>query len=488
LKIHLVRHARAVPRDEWDGEDLLRPLNERGFAEAAALAEHFAKQPPARIVSAPELRCQQTVEALAVAADLDVEVDERLAAGEEVDQLLELFPAGDSGPVLLCTHAPLITSALSALELAEPERGGRIPCKKGSVWLLEGGGVGPTRASYFEPVRRARRGNALTYAERESPRARTVRAAVLDLGSTSFTLLVADVTGDGEIHPLVGEKVMLRLGAAIAVDGVISEEVGRRAVSVARQLHGVAHQEKAQVFLAVATAAVREAANGHGLAARISQALGQPIRILSGEEEARLIFHAFRRRMDLGPETVLGLDLGGGSLELAVGSSQGIALEATLPLGAVRLAGELVHGDPMRPVEARAVRERVRSRLAPQRAAIRAAKPADAIATGGTVRALGRLVAERRGERRPRGSARLRLSAERLRELADELAATTHRERIQMRGVRRRRADLLPTGALVLSTLVEELDLDGLTICDWGLREGVLLDALAREAEAARTG
>jgi exopolyphosphatase/guanosine-5'-triphosphate,3'-diphosphate pyrophosphatase len=483
LKIHLVRHARAVPRGEWEGEDLLRPLTERGRAEAAALAEHFAAQPPARIVTAPELRCQQTVEALAVAADLDVEVDERLAVGEDVSQVLELFPNGDGGPVLLCTHAPVITSLLTALELAEPERGARIPCKKGSVWVLEGGGAGPTRASYLEPVRRARRGGEIRYAERESPRSRTVRAAVLDLGSTSFTLLVADVDGDGAIHPLVGEKVMLRLGAAIATDQGIPDEVCRRAVSVARQLHAVAEQEKAQVFLAVATAAVREASNGHALAARISQALGQPIRILSGEEEARLIFHAFRRRMDLGRDAVLGLDLGGGSLELAVGSARGIALEATLPLGAVRLAGELIHADPRRPAEARAIRERVRSRLAPRRAAILAARPAAAIATGGTVRAIGRLVAEQRGERRPRGVSRLRLSAERLRALTDELVQSSHRDRMRMRGVRRRRADLLPTGALILSTLADELGLDGLTICDWGLREGVLLDALAREAD-----
>lgn len=482
MKIHLVRHARAVPRAEWDGEDLLRPLSERGRAEAAALAEHFAAAPPARIVTAPELRCQQTVEALAVAAGLDVDVDERLAVGEDASQALELFPNGDGGPVLLCTHAPVIASLLAALELAEPDRGGRIPCKKGSVWVLEGGGAGPTRASYLEPERRARRGSGIRYAERESPRARTVRAAVLDLGSTSFTLLVADVDGHGAIHPRVGEKVMLRLGAAIANESEIPAEVCQRAVSVAHQLHAVARQEKAQVFLAVATAAVREAANGHALAARISQALGQPIRILSGEEEARLIFDAFRRRMPLGPEPVLGLDLGGGSLELAVGSARGIVLDATLPLGAVRLAGELVHADPMRPAEARAIRERVRSRLAPRRAAILAARPAFAIATGGTVRAIGRLVAEQRGERRPRGAARLKLSAERLRALADQLVPSSHRDRMRLRGVRRRRADLLPTGAVILSTLVDELGLDGLTICDWGLREGVLLDALAREA------
>lgn len=479
--VHLVRHARAVPRDEWEGEALLRPLSARGFGEAEALAEHFAANPPARIVAAPELRCQQTVEALALATNCPIEVDDRLAEGEGVRQILELFPSGDCGPVLLCTHAPIISSALTTLELAEPERGERIPCKKGSVWTLEGGGAGPTRAGYFEPVKRTPRSGGSTYEERAAKRARTVRASVLDLGSTSFTLLVADVTGDGEIRPLVREKVMLRLGAAISIGGEISEEVARRAISVARQLHGVAEQEKVQWFFAVATSAVREAANGREIAARISGAIGQPVRILSGEEEARLIFHAFRQRMELGPEPVLGLDLGGGSLELVVGSSRGIEVEATLPLGAVRLASELVHGDPMPVADAGAIRERVREQLANRRDEILRAGPVGAIAAGGAVRALGRLIAERRGGRRAQ---KIRIPSDRLDEITRELLASSHAERLAMRGASRQRADLLPIGALILQTVVSELGLDGVTICDWGLREGVLLDAVAREVDA----
>lgn len=479
--VHLVRHARAIARDDWQGEDLLRPLCERGLGEAAALAEHFADQPPARIVAAPEFRCQQTVEALALAIGCPVEVDDRLAAGEGVRQVLELFPNGESGPVLLCTHAPMITSALAALELADAEAGERIACKKGSVWTLEGGGAGPTRASYFEPVPRTARGRRSRYEERSTPRVRTVRAAVLDLGSTSFTLVVADVTGEGVIRSLVSEKVMLRLGAAFTVGGCIPDEVGRHAVSVARQLHGIAEQEKAQIFRAVATAAVREAGNGRQIAAQISRAIGQPVRILSGEEEARLIFHAFRERMDLGPEPVLGLDLGGGSLELVVGSSRGIDVAITLPLGAVRLASERVHGDPMPAADVAAIAAHVRECLAPHRDALVAAGPESAIAAGGTVRALGRLVAERKSGRR---SPRVSISAERLRKLTDGLLASSHAERLQMRGASRQRADLLPVGALVLRTVVEALRLDGLTISDWGLREGVLLDAVSREADA----
>jgi exopolyphosphatase/guanosine-5'-triphosphate,3'-diphosphate pyrophosphatase len=293
--------------------------------------------------------------------------------------------------------------------------------------------------------------------------------------------LVADVTGDGEIRPLVREKVMLRLGAAASLGGQIDEDVVRHAVSVARQLHGVAEQEKAQLFYAVATAAVREASNGREIAARISGAIGQPVRILAGEEEARLIFHAFRQRMELGAEPVLGLDLGGGSLELVVGSANGIEVEVTLPLGAVRLAGEMVRGDPMQADEERAIRARVRDQLEPHRKTLLAARPVAAIAAGGTVRALGRLYAERRGGRRP---PRVEIPAARLRKLTEQLIGTTHTERLEMRGASRQRADLLPVGALILRTVVEALDLARLTICDWGLREGVLLDAVAREVDA----
>ena len=480
MKIHLVRHGRAVPRGQWTGDDLLRPLSPRGLAEAEALAMHLAGERPARIVSAPALRCQQTLEPLAVEADLPVEVDERLAEGEETSRLLELFPAAADGTLVLCTHARPLAALLEALELAEPERGEGIPCKKGSLWVLDGPGSMPTRAAYFEPVRSARRRRPVHYVPRAVARPRSVRAAVLDMGSTSFTLLIADVKPRGEIRPVVREKVMLRLGALIASNAHIPGEVCERAVAVAAQLHAVARQEKAQLFLAVATAAVREAHNGRALAAAISEALDEPVRILSGEEEARLMFRAFQQRLHLGREPVLGLDLGGGSLELAVGSASGVQAEATLPLGAVRLHGELVERDPMSAKEAEAVRARVRERLAPEGRGLGEFASGRAVAAGGTVRALGRLLVERSQGGRPRRDGVVDLPLETLRELGEELVHSSHARRLRMRGVRRDRADLLPTGALILETLADELGLEGFTVCDWGLRQGVLLDAFGR--------
>jgi exopolyphosphatase/guanosine-5'-triphosphate,3'-diphosphate pyrophosphatase len=107
-----------------------------------------------------------------------------------------------------------------------------------------------------------------------------------------------------------------------------------------------------------------------------------------------------------------------------------------------------------------------------------------ALASGGTARALARLLAE--SERSSRTSGPLSLPADELAELRDRLAPSSHRERLRMRGVRRGRADLLPTGSVILATLADSLGLRGFTVSDWGLREGVMLAALRASAGARR--
>jgi exopolyphosphatase/guanosine-5'-triphosphate,3'-diphosphate pyrophosphatase len=474
VKIYLVRNARAVPREDWDGDDLLRPLSERGEAEADAIASHLAPLGITRVVAAPELRCQETVQPLARAARRSVHVDDRLASGSDVEKALEVLPSFDDGPVVLCTHSDTITGLLRFFELGEAEvREGRLPCKKGSIWVLQGFGRTPTAASYLEPEARAK--GKLRFPAPDEPA--VVRVATLDLGSTSFHLLIADATAAGEIRPVVQEKVMLRLGASIANGGSIADDVADRAVEVGRSLWEVARREKVERLLAVATAAFREARNGAKVARRIESAIGTPIRILSGEEEAAAIFRALQARIGLGSGRALALDLGGGSLELAVGSdARDVEWATTLPLGVVRVLGRLVKNDPMTEREALAVDELVRSQLAPHLEAIARLRPGKALAAGGTARALARLLAERN---RARTNGPLPLPTDELAALRDKLVGSTHRDRLRMRGVRRGRADLLPVGAIILATVADTLGLETMTVSDWGLREGILLAALS---------
>jgi exopolyphosphatase/guanosine-5'-triphosphate,3'-diphosphate pyrophosphatase len=141
-----------------------------------------------------------------------------------------------------------------------------------------------------------------------------------------------------------------------------------------------------------------------------------------------------------------------------------------------RLHGELVQNDPMKRRERREIEERVADSLGKCRKEVRARAPKLSIVSGGTARALARLVEERGGGRPANGG--LRVPRADLSRLADDLARASHDERLRMRGMKRNRADLLPTGALVLDTLMERLELRELLICDWGLREGVILEAL----------
>lgn len=303
-----------------------------------------------------------------------------------------------------------------------------------------------------------------------------LRVAVLDLGSTSFHLLVADASPTGRIERVTRERVMLRLGSTIAAEGEIPKAVAARAVESARDLKAVAVAHGAERLIPVATAALRDARNGAALAQSISRALEIPVRVLSGLEEARLIFGAFRRRIPLGDATALGMDLGGGSLELAVGDDSEVHWETTLPLGVARLHGELVDHDPMKRRVRKEIEERVESAVLLHRKRIRSRAPKHQIISGGTARALARIIEENGGGRTVKGA--LRVTAEEIARLADRLTEANHAELLRIPGLKRNRADLLPTGAVVIDAVMHCLELPELLICDWGLREGVILETL----------
>jgi exopolyphosphatase/guanosine-5'-triphosphate,3'-diphosphate pyrophosphatase len=300
------------------------------------------------------------------------------------------------------------------------------------------------------------------------------------MGSTSFNLLVADVTEGGRIEPVERRRTMLRLGTAIAEHGRIPKELRLRTVAVARELGEIVRERCVPHFYPVATAGLRDAANGARVARMIADAVEEPVRILSGREEARAIFLALRARLDLGNEAVLGLDLGGGSLEVAVGRGDVIDEEATLGLGVVRLVGEFVRSDPIERGEMKAIRKRVRKRVRPYRKRLMRSSPLQAVATGGTARALARLVDPEQSRTGGDENASVVVGLDELEDLTERLLWSDHDERIAMPGMRLRRADLLPTGALIYVTICQELGFDDLTLCDWGLREGILLSRLGR--------
>ncbi len=472
MKLFLVRHARAYSRSRWKEDDELRPLTPAGDLQAEAIATALAEEHPRRLISSPHVRCVQTLGPLARMTGLRIEQDARFAEGATLDGAALMLASLGEEPTVICGHGDLLPVLVAAVD-AEGVRPSAIDCEKGSFWRIESTPGERRRATYWLP----RDPSGAPSEQVGGPRAR--RLAVLDLGSSSFHLLVADAEPGGTIHRVGRERVMLRLGALISDGGKIPRAAADAAVDTVEQMLEDAREAGAERVIAVATAALRDASNGREVVQRLSEALGERVRLLPGEEEARLIFRAIDQRMQLGDAPALGIDLGGGSLEIAAGVRGEVRWERSMPIGSVRLHQELGQSDPLPEEQQAAMTERVRAALSPLRDRVERFAAERAVAIGGTVRALYRL-ANGLDEDTHRIPLDARLRRSELEALVVRLAGSSHAQRMRMRGMSARRADLLPTGALIVQEIFRSLALREVAVCDWGLREGVLLDAIAR--------
>jgi exopolyphosphatase/guanosine-5'-triphosphate,3'-diphosphate pyrophosphatase len=315
----------------------------------------------------------------------------------------------------------------------------------------------------------------------------TVRVAVYDFGSSSFHLMVVDATREGQLIPVLRRRSFLHLGTEVARTGGVPADRAASAVRAVRRLGLAADEAGADVVVALATAALRDADNRSSLIDRLERVIGHPITLLTGEEEARLCFLGQRAGVWVGHDPVLGLDLGGGSLEAGIGNVDTVFDVASVALGTARLRGELGTGEMLTPGDRSAITNVTRLRGEPIRAMLERTPTAGTrvIVSGGTVRALARLAMGLHRPQSPTGSTaslpvnQVELPAGQLHELADHLSTLDLDARLALPGVQARRAPLLPIGALVLSTLVESLSLQRLVVSEWGLREGAVLGALA---------
>jgi exopolyphosphatase / guanosine-5'-triphosphate,3'-diphosphate pyrophosphatase len=306
---------------------------------------------------------------------------------------------------------------------------------------------------------------------------------VWDLGSSSFHLLVCEAGPGATLTPVLHRRALLNLGLNVGERGTIPRDRVAASVAAAKRLRAGLAESGADIVVAVATAALRDAANSTEVVERLERVVGTKVIVLGGEEEARLCFIGQCAGIWTGPGPTLGMDLGGGSLEAAVGDTHDVAMATSAAIGPARLRGELGTGDPLSVADQVALRARTSEAMAPIANAI-ADYPGVSertVVSGGTVRALARL-ATARARRRPSAGPgevnQVELPAGQVFEFADQLARLDLKGRLALPGMQARRAPLLPVGAAVLATVASELGVGRFVVSEWGLREGAILDAL----------
>jgi len=300
-----------------------------------------------------------------------------------------------------------------------------------------------------------------------------MRIAALDVGSNSFHLIVAEVETGGRINVLDRAKEMVRLGDSTLHKGVIAPEVFRRGLDALKALRRIADRHKVDALVAVATSAVREAQNGGEFVRAARDEAGIDIRVIRGDEEARLIYLGARSSLDLGKRRVALFDLGGGSLEIVLADAQELYYTSSLKLGVIRLTESFPCSDPPTARERQHLAERVRAVLDPVVSRVRAMGFDDVAFTSGTASALAGLL------RAENGGNRSNIALADLAALEQKLGTMTVAARAKMPGVDARRADTIYAGAVVFRTALELAGAEEATLCETALREGIIADYVA---------
>ena len=304
-----------------------------------------------------------------------------------------------------------------------------------------------------------------------------MRLGVLDVGSNTVHLLVVDAYQGARPVPAYSHKAELRLGDHLDSKNCLSQDCAVQLRAFVDEALGVAEDKGVQQLLAFATSAVRDAANGDELLAKIQAETKVDIRVLSGADESRLTFLAARRWFGWSSGRLLMLDIGGGSLEIASGVDEEPGVAVSLPLGAGRLTRDWLAGDPPSRDEVRRLRKHVRAEIAATAGTVmRDGRPNHAVATSKTFRQLARIAGAAPSSDGP--YIRRILHHADVTALAERLAGTSAADRAQLPGVSRGRAPQLAAGAIVADAAMDLFSLPELEICPWALREGVILRRL----------
>jgi exopolyphosphatase/guanosine-5'-triphosphate,3'-diphosphate pyrophosphatase len=312
-----------------------------------------------------------------------------------------------------------------------------------------------------------------------------MRIAAIDIGTNSIHMIVVQVRPDLSFEVIDREKDMVRLGAG-GLDGrSLTPTAINAALQTLSKFRRIAESHKVDEIVACATSATREADNGGDFIAEVDRQIGIRIRVISGTEEARLIHLAAGYGVDIGATTAVVVDIGGGSVEITLGSATQLTLGRSFKVGVIRLTERFVKSDPLSGGDERRLIKHLNRDMGSYLDQI-AGKGFDrVIGTSGTILSLGLMAATDDGEP-PEDVRNLKVSAKALHRVRKHLVESDIKERLATPGMDPRRADLSVAGSVLFDTIIRRLGTATFTLCDLALREGIVLDYIRRNSARIR--
>lgn len=318
------------------------------------------------------------------------------------------------------------------------------------------------------------------------PAGRSRRIAAIDIGSNSIRAIVADVSSTGQIRTIDEMKAAPRLSAGVDETGHLQVENALAAIEALQRMVTLAQQLGAERIECVATSAVRDATDGAAFVRQVKKSAGLTIRVISGEEEARLSFRSAQAHFDLANGRMATCDIGGGSVELALSADGLVERLLSMPFGAVRATEAYLSKGIRRSTVTRlrkAVREEVRERFA-----VKEWRGAGMIGSGGTFTNVASMLLAQQGIATARTVHGKVVRRGELEHLVDQLTELSPTERLVVPGLNPARADIIVAGMAVAAEVMSFLDIRAFHTSAYGIREGLLLEAADVSPQATDPG
>lgn len=300
--------------------------------------------------------------------------------------------------------------------------------------------------------------------------------AIIDMGTNTFNLLVAEMSSRPKI--LAREREAVKIGKGGINKNIISEEGLARAMKTLRNFKDIIEQYGVRKTLAFGTSAVRNAANGRDFIETIKTSLGFDARIIDGNEEAEYIYKGVRAGVDLGNEDSLIVDIGGGSVEFIFGNQDGIRWKRSFEIGGQRLLEEYQKTDPIDAKDAARLHDYLKEQLRPLTEQLHHFKPSTLVGVSGTFDTLSEMFCHRTGAPYYADDSETPFDIEYFPAILEDLLKNDRAGRLALPGMIEMRVDMIVVACILADVILHLHKFKNIRVSTYSLKEGVLASLL----------
>jgi exopolyphosphatase/guanosine-5'-triphosphate,3'-diphosphate pyrophosphatase len=306
-----------------------------------------------------------------------------------------------------------------------------------------------------------------------------MRIAILDLGTNTFNILIVELREDRSYETLFQNKLSVKLGEGGINDRIIREIPFQRGIDALKMHRLSIETHNTDKIYAFATSAIRDAQNGMDFVRAVKEELGFEIDVITGDEEAQLIYYGVREAVEMSAEKSLIIDIGGGSTEFIIADRDRIYWKHSFPLGAARILDKFRPDDPIRPEQIEEIRSHLNDLLAPLTKKMTEYNIIELIGSSGSFDSLAEMIAHRfYTPEILEGKTEFDYDLEHCRILYDEIIKTDREQRLRIPGLIEMRVDMIVVSSIIVHFVLSKYKIKKMRLSTFALKEGVLFRLL----------